>query len=123
MSPNFSRILLKLSGETLQGSGEYGIDVNFLDNLAKKVVELAKKIEVVIVIGGGNIFRGAELSKRGLDRSSGDYMGMLATVINGIALCDSVERQGGSARVMSAIEIDRVSELFIRRRAVKHLKE
>lgn len=123
---NFSskkRFLLKLSGEALQGKGEYGIDVDFLHDLAEKVVTLSKihKKEVIIVIGGGNIFRGAAMAAKGLDRSSGDYMGMLATVINGIALGDAIERHGQEVRIMSAIEVPRVSELFIRRRAIKHL--
>lgn len=118
------RFLLKLSGEALQGKAGYGIDVDFLHDLAEKVVTLSKKHkkEVVIVIGGGNIFRGAAMAAKGLDRSSGDYMGMLATVINGIALGDAIERHGQEVRIMSAIEISKVSELFIFRRALKHLK-
>ena len=117
------RFLLKLSGEALQGKTGYGIDVDFLHDLAEKVVTLSKthKKEVVIVIGGGNIFRGAAMAAKGLDRTSGDYMGMLATVINGIALGDAIERHGQEVRIMSAIEISKVSELFIQRRAMKHL--
>lgn len=120
---NAKRFLLKLSGEALQGSAGFGIDVDFLHTLASKVVALADSgKEVVIVIGGGNIFRGAAMAAKGLDRSQGDYMGMLATVINGIALGDAIERHGREVRIMSALEINRVSELFIQRRAEKHLK-
>ncbi len=116
------RYLLKLSGEALQGNLEYGIDVQFLEFLAKKIVALvATGKEVVIVIGGGNIFRGIAGAASGLDRSSADYMGMLATVMNGIALGDAIKQQGQEVRIMSALEINKVSELFIRGRAMKHL--
>lgn len=116
------RLLLKLSGEALQGTAGFGIDVDFLHTLAEKIVTLANSgKEIVIVIGGGNIFRGATMAAKGLDRSQGDYMGMLATVINGIALGDAIERHGREVRIMSSIEINKVSELFIQRRALKHL--
>ncbi len=119
---NAKRYLLKLSGEALQGKLEYGIDVEFLEILAKKVVKLVQSgKEVVIVIGGGNIFRGVSGAAAGLDRSSADYMGMLATVMNGIALGDAIRQQGQEVRIMSALEINKVSELFIRGRAMKHL--
>lgn len=119
------RILLKLSGEALQGSGDHGIDTEFIDNLAKKIVTLTqeKDIEIIIVIGGGNIFRGVSGAAKGLDRTAADYMGMLATVINGIALGNAIEKAGQSVRIMSAIEIAKVAELFIYRRALKHLRE
>lgn len=123
--PTPKRILLKLSGEALQGKGEYGIEPEFLDELAKKIVTLTrdKHIEVAIVIGGGNIFRGVSGAAKGLDRTAADYMGMLATVINGIALGNAIEKQGQSVRIMSAVEISKVAELFIYRRALKHLRE
>lgn len=119
------RILLKLSGEALQGSGDHGIDTEFIDNLARKIVTLTqeKYIEIIIVIGGGNIFRGVSGAAKGLDRTAADYMGMLATVINGIALGNAIEKAGQSVRIMSAIEIAKVAELFIYRRALKHLRE
>jgi uridylate kinase len=121
---NAKRYLLKLSGEALQGKLEYGIDVEFLEFLAKKVVTLVKSgKEVVIVIGWGNIFRGVSGAAKGLDRSSADYMGMLATVMNGIALGDAIRQQGQEVRIMSALEINKVSELFIRGRAMKHLSK
>lgn len=117
-----NRFLLKLSGEALQGSRDHGIDVQFLQELAQKVSNLVNSgKEVVIVIGGGNIFRGVSGAASGLDRSSADYMGMLATVMNGIALGDAITKHGQEVRIMSAIEINRVSELFIRGRAMKHL--
>jgi uridylate kinase len=119
-----NRYLLKLSGEALQGNLDHGIDVEFLGKLAAKVVSLAKSgKEIVIVIGGGNIFRGVSGAASGLDRSSADYMGMLATVMNGIALGDAIQKQGQEVRIMSALEINRVSELFIRNRAMKHLSK
>ena len=119
---NARRYLLKLSGEALQGDLEYGIDVKFLEILAHKIVALvASGKEIVIVIGGGNIFRGIAGAASGLDRSSADYMGMLATVMNGIALGDAIKQQGQEVRIMSALEINKVSELFIRGRAIKHL--
>ncbi len=119
-----SRYLLKLSGEALQGKLDYGIDVHFLQELAGKVVKLSKSgKQIVIVIGGGTIFRGVSGAASGLDRSSADYMGMLATVMNGIALGDAIQKQGQEVRIMSALEINRVSELFIRGRAMKHLEK
>lgn len=125
MTSQHKRYLLKLSGEALQGKNDHGIDVDFLHTLAAKIVNLVKigRKEVVIVIGGGNIFRGVSGAAKGIDRSSADYMGMLATVMNGIALGDAIEKQGQEVRIMSAIEIARVSELFIRRRAIKHLEK
>lgn len=119
-----NRYLLKLSWEALQWKLDHGIDVHFLQELAGKVVKLAKSgKQIVIVIGGGNIFRWVSGAASGLDRSSADYMWMLATVMNGIALGDAIQKQGQEVRIMSALEINRVSELFIRGRAMKHLEK
>jgi uridylate kinase len=118
------RYLLKLSGEALQGKKDHGIDVEFLQELAGKVASLANSgKEVVIVIWGGNIFRWVSGAASGLDRSSADYMGMLATVMNGIALGDAIMKHGKEVRILSALEINKVSELFIRGRALKHLSK
>ncbi|NRH21149.1 UMP kinase [Candidatus Gracilibacteria bacterium] len=122
-TPN--RILLKLSGEALQGKQGYGIDPEFLAYIAEKIVHLVKiqKIEVAIVVGGGNIFRGVELERGGFDRATGDNMGMLATIINGIAIGEAIEGAGVDVRVMSAIPTHRVAEDFIRRRALRHIEK
>ena len=119
------RILLKLSGEALQGAQGYGIDSNFLAFLAKKIVHLvqAEKLEVVIVIGGGNIFRGIELEAGGFDRVTGDYMGMMGTIINWLAIGEAIEHEWVPVRVMSAIPTHRVAEDFIRRRALRHIEQ
>mgnify|MGYP001571284226 FL=1 len=125
--PVFKRILLKLSGEAIQGPHRHGIDQATLLSIAKQIKEIKDLgIEVAIVLGGGNIFRGQEnVEAKGLDmdRSVADYMGMLATVINGMALQDTLEKLGVPTRVMSAIEIRQVAELYIRRRAVRHLEK
>jgi uridylate kinase len=120
--PRFRRILLKLSGEALMGEQSYGIDEPIVVSIAqevKKVYDLG--VEIAIVIGGGNIIRGVAASHRGLDRVTGDYMGMLATVINALALQDGLEKAGVTTRVQTAIEIRDVAEPFIRRRAIRHL--
>ena len=119
------RILLKLSGEALQGSWEYGIETEFLDELANKIVTLTqvKKIEIIIVIGWGNIFRWVAGAAQGIDRTAADYMGMLATIINGVALANAIEKAWHPARIMSAIEVPKVAEAFIYKRALKHLRE
>ena len=119
------RILLKLSGEALQGEKEYWIDIHFLQELAKKLVYLSKYkgIQIVIVIGWGNIFRGVQWAASGMDRASADYMGMLATIMNWIALGDAIEKLGQEVRIMSAMAIPKVAEEFIRRRALKHLNK
>lgn len=119
------RILLKLSGEALQGSQGYGIDPTFLSFIAKKVVHLVKneKLEVAIVVGGGNIFRGIELERGGFDRAMGDNMGMLATMINGIAIGEAIEEAGVDVRVMSAVSVHKVAEDFIVRRALRHIEK
>ncbi|MCP4503444.1 MAG: UMP kinase [Deltaproteobacteria bacterium] len=120
----YGRILLKLSGEALQGDGEGGIDPATIDAVAKEVKEVHDLgLQLALVIGGGNIFRGLAASAKGMDRTSADYMGMLATVINSIAMQDALERAGVSTRVMSAIEIQAVCEPYIRRRAMRHLEK
>lgn len=122
--PIYKRVLLKLSGEALQGKKEYGIDPDFLRYLALEIKGVRKSgTEIGVVIGAGNIFRGVSLHSRGTDRVSGDYMGMLATVINSLALQDALEKEGVFTRVMSAIQMDRVAELYIRRRAIRHLEK
>jgi uridylate kinase len=120
----YQRILLKLSGEALMGDQDFGIDPKVVDGIAKDVQQLVDKgVQVAMVIGGGNIFRGVSLSASGMDRTSADHMGMLATVINSLALQDALERQGLAVRVMSAIPIHNVCEDYIRRRAVRHLEK
>jgi uridylate kinase len=118
------RILVKLSGEALMGQEDYGIDPKMLKRVAGEIREVMDLgMQVAVVIGGGNIFRGAGLARTGMDRVTGDHMGMLATVINSLALQDAVEAVGLHARVMSAIRINEVCEEFIRRRAVRHLEK
>jgi uridylate kinase len=122
--PKFQRVLIKLSGEALQGSQGYGIAPDTLGLIAEEIVELSELgVEVGIVIGGGNIFRGVAGSTAGMDRASADYMGMLATVINGLALQDAVETLGVPTRVLTALEIKEVAEPYIRRRAMRHLEK
>lgn len=122
--PKYSRILLKLSGEALAGENGSGIDPEFVHDMARQVKEVRDLgVEVVIVIGGGNIFRGLQGSEKGIERATGDYMGMLATVINSLALQDALEKQGVQTRVQSAINISQIAEPFIRRRAVRHLEK
>ena len=120
----YRRILLKLSGEALMGAGDYGIDPDVLVRIANEIKEVRELgVQLGIVIGGGNIFRGAGLARAGMDRVAGDHMGMLATVINALALQDALERVGAHARVMSALQIHEVSEDYIRRRAIRHLEK
>jgi uridylate kinase len=125
--PVYKRIVLKLSGEALQGREPHGIDVNILALLARQIKEIKELgVQVNIVLGGGNIFRGLEnVEGKGLamDRSVADYMGMLATVINGLALQDSLEKEDLPTRVMTAIEMERIAESYIRRRAIRHLEK
>jgi uridylate kinase len=122
--PTYKRVLLKLSGEALMGERQYGIDPAVTAQIAKDVKDIQQLgVETAIVIGGGNIFRGLAASARGMDRATGDYMGMLATVINALALQDALEQTGINTRVMSAIEMRAVSEPFIRRRAIRHLEK
>ncbi|HNS73781.1 MAG TPA: UMP kinase, partial [bacterium] len=119
----FRRVLLKLSGEALMGdSNRLGIDPQTVDQICREVAEVARMgVEIGIIIGGGNIFRGLSASARGMDRVTGDYMGMLATVINALALQDYLERNGAETRVMTAIKMEQIAEPFIRRRAMTHL--
>lgn len=123
-SPTYKRILLKLSGEALLGSQQYGIDPPVIKRIASEIVAVTNLgVEVGLVIGGGNIFRGAGLASGGMDRVTADHMGMLATVINALALQDALESLGAVARVMSALQIHEVCEDYIRRRAVRHLEK
>ena len=120
----YRRILLKLSGEALGGEGALGICPEAIHEMARQVREVRQMgVEVVIVVGGGNIFRGLQGSERGIERVTGDYMGMLGTVINALALQDALEKQGVETRVQSAIAMEEVAEPFIRRRAVRHLEK
>ena len=124
MLPKFKRVLVKLSGESLMGDKNYGLDSKMLSQYAqdiKEVVELG--VEVAIVIGGGNIYRGMNEKETGIERAHGDYMGMLATVINGMALQASLEKIGLKTRLQSAIVMDQVAEPYIRRRAIRHLEK
>ena len=120
----YQRVLLKLSGEALMGDEAYGIDPKVIDRLAAEISELNKTgAEVAFVIGGGNIFRGTGLAARGIDRATADHMGMLATIMNSLAMQDALERIEIHARVMSALKINQVCEDYIRRRAVRHLQK
>ncbi|TAL17622.1 UMP kinase [bacterium] len=120
----YKRVLLKLSGEALMGQKGYGIDQTIVDRIASEVLEVqAMGVETALVVGGGNIFRGLSGATRGMDRSTADYMGMLATIMNSLALQDAIERQGGATRVMSALHVSEVAENYIRRRAVRHLEK
>jgi uridylate kinase len=122
--PRYHRVLLKLSGEALMGDRRYGIDAETLARIADEVVEVQKLgVQIAIVIGGGNIFRGVSGATQGIDRVAGDHMGMLATVINSLALQDALERRGAHTRVTSAIPMSEVAEPFIRRRAERHLEK
>jgi len=120
----YRRVLLKLSGEALMGELDYGIEPAVIQRLAAEIATASEKgVEIAIVIGGGNIFRGAGLARAGMDRVTGDYMGMLATVMNALAIQDALESHGVFARVMSALQIHEVCEDYIRRRAVRHLEK
>ena len=121
--PAFRRILLKLSGEALMGPLEYGADKERIAAIASQVKHVADRgVEVAVVVGGGNIYRGLKGAADGMDRATGDYMGMLATVLNALALQDALEKQGAVTRVLSAIEVSEVAEPYIRRRAMRHLE-
>jgi uridylate kinase len=123
-SPAYKRVLLKLSGEALMGEEPFGIDPAVTTQIAKEIAEIQHLgVQTGVVIGGGNLFRGLAASARGMDRATGDYMGMLATVINALAMQDALEHQGVLTRVASAIEMRAVAEPFIRRRAVRHLEK
>ena len=122
--PKYRRVMLKLSGEALLGSRDHGISPETCDSIAQEIKEVKElDVQLAIVIGGGNIFRGIAGTKHGLDRTTGDYMGMLATVINALALQDALEKNGVHTRVQSAIEMRAVAEPFIRRRSMRHLEK
>jgi uridylate kinase len=124
MPPRYGRVLLKLSGEALMGEQQFGIDPAVTTQIAKDIAEIqGLGVQVAVVIGGGNLFRGLAASAKGMDRATADYMGMLATVINGLAMQDALEHVGINTRVASAIEMRAVAEPFIRRRAVRHLEK
>jgi len=123
-APAYRRVLLKISGEALAGGQSYGIDPEVITRIADEITEVVRLgIELAVVIGGGNIFRGIAASAGGMDRATGDYMGMLATVMNALALQDSIEKAGVPTRVLSAIEMRAVAEPYIRRRAIRHLEK
>ncbi|MDA8956332.1 UMP kinase [Flavobacteriales bacterium] len=120
----YNRILLKLSGEALMGSKQFGIDTEKLSSYALEIKQAVESgVEVAVVIGGGNIFRGVQVEGEGLDRVQGDHMGMLATIINGMALQSSLEKEGIKTRLMTAIKMEQVAEPYIRRRAIRHLQK
>ena len=124
MKPKYGRVLLKMSGESLLGEEGYGIGVDTLEAVAKSVIELSNiPVQVALVIGGGNIFRGAGLAASGMERATADHIGMLATIMNALALQDTLESQGAFARVMSAIRINELCEDYLRRRAIRHLEK
>ena len=124
MPSPYKRILLKLSGEALMGSQGYGIDLAIIDTIASEIKDIQQHgIEIAIVIGGGNIFRGLSAASKGMERASADYMGMLATVLNALALQNILENKGVATRVQSAIEMRELAESYIRRRAVRHLEK
>lgn len=122
--PRYDRILLKLSGEALAGPQKFGLDAERVKSLAEEIAEVARTgVQIGVVVGGGNIFRGIALAAREMDRVAGDHMGMLATVINSLALQDALEHLGQHTRVMSAIQMHQVAEPYIRRRAIRHLEK
>ena len=124
VSPKYRRVLLKLSGEALMGDQSYGLDPKIIGRIAQEVKSVNRLgVQIAIVIGGGNIFRGLKGAAQGMERATADYMGMLATVINALALQDAVEKAGVPTRVLSAIEMRAVSEPYIRRRAIRHLEK
>jgi len=124
VQPVYKRILLKLSGEALKGSADFGIHLPTLQSIAHQIHEIhSMGLEVGLVIGGGNIFRGLSASAQGMDRASADYMGMIATVMNGVAMQDALEKLGVKTRVMTAIEMHQIAEVYIRRRAMRHLEK
>ena len=119
----YKRVLLKLSGESLMGNENYGIDYNMLSFYSKQIKLISKEIQIAIVIGGGNIYRGDKSKSAGFDRVQGDYMGMLATIINGIALQSALEKEGLQTRMLTAIRMEQIAEPFIRRKAIRHLEK
>ena len=122
--PKYKRVILKLSGEALSGEVGFGLEANVLNSMSQQILELVQAgVQVAIVVGGGNIWRGVTGAKRGIDRATADYMGMLATVINSLALQDALEANGVDTRVMTAIEMREVAEPYIKRRAIPHLEK
>jgi uridylate kinase len=122
--PRYRRIMLKISGEALAGGKDYGVDFEVVHRVANEVKRVHERgVEIALVVGGGNIFRGQAVAERGFDRATGDYMGMLGTVINALALQDALEKLGLPARTMSAVQMNQVAEPYIRRRAVRHLEK
>jgi uridylate kinase len=120
----FRRVLLKLSGESLMGDREFGMDRATIDAIAEEIVDVQSSgVEIAIVVGAGNIYRGMEAAAEGMDRATGDYAGMLATVLNSLALQDALEDRGGDTRILSALELKEVAEPYIRRRAIRHLEK
>ena len=123
-APAFRRVLLKLSGEALMGDHEYGTDPRTVASIAREIVEVQSEgLELAIVVGGGNIYRGMAAAAEGMDRATADYAGMLATVLNGLALQDALERIGADTRLLSALSVSEVAEPYIRRRAIRHLEK
>jgi uridylate kinase len=123
-SSPFRRILIKLSGEALMGPAEYGLHADTVEALAHELVEVhSTGLEIAVVIGGGNVYRGVAATAEGMDRATGDYMGMLATVFNSLAVQEALERHGADTRVLSALEVQEVAEPYIRRRAIRHLEK
>ncbi len=124
MQARYKRVMLKLSGESLMGSQKFGVDPAMLRHYAREIKTIQEMgVEIAVVIGGGNIFRGLNAEQSGIERTQGDYMGMLATVINGLALQSALETEGVYTRLMSAIQMDKIAEPFIRRRAMRHLEK
>lgn len=124
LRPKYKRVLLKLSGEALMGEGEYGIDSATVENIARQLKHVVESgVQVAIVVGGGNIWRGADAEARGMDRATADYAGMLATMINALALQDALEKEGVVTRTQSAIAVQAIAEPYIRRRAIRHLEK
>ena len=122
-APVFRRVLLKVSGEALMGPRDFGVDADTVDAMAKEIAETARDLELAVVVGAGNIYRGMEAAAEGMDRATADYSGMLATVMNALTLQDALERAGAETRVLSALRIEEVAEPYIRRRAIRHLEK
>ena len=122
-APTFERVLLKLSGESLMGTLDYGVDARTVAAMAEEIVDVAARLELAIVVGAGNIYRGMAAAAEGMERATADYIGMLATVMNALTLQDALERAGAETRVLSAMEIEEVAEPYIRRRAMRHLEK
>ncbi len=122
--PKFKRIILKISGEVLVGEGEYGISSEVISGISREIKEVMELgVQVAVVVGGGNLYRGVDTSLKGVDRTTADYMGMLATVINSLALQDALEKKGVPTRIQSAIDLRQVAEPYMRRRAIRHLEK